>query len=208
MISRRWPLAACALTVLAALAGGCSKDKGTAPTSDLDAISISPSNVVLSTAGLRYSSDVQAIFSSRCALGGCHASASRAGGLALASYDGVAAGGSLSGAVVIAGSPGTSELIRRVETTNTGERMPLGGPELPAGEKEILRRWVERALVQFRATGHAGDDTVSVSPTWTATAGGRIASNGLFTADTDEANVIVTASARGTDASTNVTIGP
>jgi hypothetical protein len=67
----------------------------------------------------------------------CHGGA---GGLSLESHAGVIAGGS-SGAVVIAGDPNASLLVRRLD----GRRlpvMPLDGPPLTAPEIDRIRQWI------------------------------------------------------------------
>ena len=86
--------------------------------------------------------------------------------------------------------------------------MPLGGPELSAPEKETLRRWVLSGLVQFRATGHSGGDTVVVTPSWSSSSGGRVAAGGLFSPEAVSGDVSVTAAARGAEATARVTLVP
>lgn len=46
--------------------------------------------------------------------------------------------------VITPGQPEASELLRRLITPDPHERMPEGGPPLPAEEIEVLRRWIEQ----------------------------------------------------------------
>lgn len=84
-------------------------------------------------------SDVQEIFRQQCVI--CHQGANAPLGLRLDSHDGVMTG-SADGAVIVAGAPEESELIRRV----IGEslpRMPLTGPPwLGAEDIATLRAWI------------------------------------------------------------------
>lgn len=208
MVARHRPIVLAVALVLVASLAACSKDKGTTATADLDSLSVSPRSVTLASGGLRYTIDVQAIFSSRCALSGCRSDDSRSGGLSLASFEGVASGGSFSGDVVLPGRPDQSRLIQRVESSEPSFRMPRGGPEISTPEKETLRSWVLSGLVQFRATGHSGGDTVAVTPSWRSSPGGRVAAGGLFSPEAVSGDVSVTATARGAEAVARVTLAP
>jgi mono/diheme cytochrome c family protein len=82
-----------------------------------------------------YAADVQPIFTSRC--GSCHGNA---GGLSLANFDAVMAGGD-SGPAVVPSDPDASLLVRRVEGTVT-PRMPSSGAPLDANQIATLRAWI------------------------------------------------------------------
>jgi len=75
----------------------------------------------------------------------CHSGPVAARGLQLDSYAGVLTG-SARGAVVKAGDPDGSELVRRLTGTSL-PRMPLTGPPyLDAAEVERVRRWIAAGL--------------------------------------------------------------
>lgn len=99
-------------------------------------------------------SAVGTILATRCAH--CHAGGSAPRGLSLESVEHLLAGGS-SGAVVVAGDPAASEIIRRVRGESV-PRMPLDGPPFLSDEEIIvMENWV-------RALG-GGAPTTEATPT-------------------------------------------
>lgn len=85
------------------------------------------------------------IFVDKCA--GCHNHAlidkkDISGGLALDSHEAVLRGAS-GRPVVLPGKAESSELIKRLESSDLSKRMPRGGPPLDPGSIVILKRWVE-----------------------------------------------------------------
>lgn len=92
-----------------------------------------------STEGVSYAAQIQPIWDSSC--GGCHGSS---GGLSLESYDALMAGGR-SGAMVVAGKPDDSILVKRL----TGEippKMPRGG-SLTDEQINLVRQWIEEGAL-------------------------------------------------------------
>ena len=87
-------------------------------------------------------SDVESIFDDNCTR--CHGS-SHPTGLDLRSYDSVIAG-SNRGAVVIAGNADESLLVRKIRG-ESGNRMPRGGPALPAAVIDKIVAWVNDGLL-------------------------------------------------------------
>jgi hypothetical protein len=121
------------LTLL--LISGCSKnerviDSGMPPSGDVTYADVAP------------------IFNANCAKPGCHASPGQ-NGLVLESYNDILAG-SASGDVVISGDPGSSLLYQRITLPDSDPfRMPQQpNPPLSAGDKELIRRWIEDGLQQ------------------------------------------------------------
>lgn len=72
----------------------------------------------------------------------CHSRHNNLGGLTLSSYDSIMRGGD-SGSVIEPGSPAESLLIRHIEGSEE-PLMPLGGPKLPQGDIDKLRKWVKQ----------------------------------------------------------------
>jgi len=87
-------------------------------------------------AGVSYAKDVQPIFNDNCA--GCHGGA---GGLTLTSYDSLMAGGA-KGPVIVAGSPDTSELYKRI-TGQSQPSMPRGGAPLSQDKIDLIAKWIK-----------------------------------------------------------------
>ncbi len=95
-----------------------------------------------------YTADIQPIFQNHCAI--CHISI-QSGGLNLKDYSGLmkggstAAGGPVNGAVVTPGNHTASYLWDVVEGVNLqgGQRMPLGGPYLSAGDIATIAKWID-----------------------------------------------------------------
>lgn len=72
----------------------------------------------------------------------CHSRHNNLGGLQLDSYDAIMQGGD-SGSVIEPGAPDDSLMIRLVEGKEE-PLMPLGGPQLPQNDIDMLRKWVEQ----------------------------------------------------------------
>lgn len=84
-------------------------------------------------------SDVYPVLQARCVI--CHSGPAAPLGLRLDSRDAVLAGSSR-GAVVVAGDPAASELIKRIEGTSL-PRMPMTGPPfLTDDEVALFERWI------------------------------------------------------------------
>ncbi len=100
---------------------------------------------------IRFSADVQPIFTRSCAFLGCHAGTSPAQGLNLESgnaYGNLVNVQSAEIADVVRVNPGMSAasyLVRKLEGTSiVGERMPFGGPYLPDAEIQVIRDWIDQ----------------------------------------------------------------
>ena len=83
-----------------------------------------------------FQDDILPILTNRCAFAGCHV-AGGPGGIDLRTYDAVIAGGS-TGAIVIAGNAGESELVKQI----VEGKMPPGGPPLPAAQMQLIIDWI------------------------------------------------------------------
>ncbi len=92
-----------------------------------------------------FKSDVQTIFAAHCSA--CHIS-QKFGGLSLASYAGLQAGGSVvPGAVFKAGDHKDSilwEIVQPGTGQPGGNRMPLGGPYLTSTEIDTIAKWIDQ----------------------------------------------------------------
>lgn len=92
---------------------------------------------------VKYAGVVDQLLGENCV--GCHNHAfidrtEISGGLALDSYTAVMRGGI--GSVVVAGDPDSSELVRRLESTNPSVRMPRGGAPLDPESIALIRTWI------------------------------------------------------------------
>ena len=88
-----------------------------------------------------YQALIQPIFDRRCS--GCHNAERKKGGLTLASFEGLMAGGK-DGKVVVAGRPDQSEMIVRLWLPpGHKDRMPPDRA-IPIAEAELLRWWIEQ----------------------------------------------------------------
>jgi mono/diheme cytochrome c family protein len=92
-----------------------------------------------SSSGVSYSSEIQPIFDNDC--GGCHGGS---GGLSLGNYDQLMAGGN-GGALVVAGSPDDSILVKRL-TGEISPKMPRGG-SLSDEQINLIRQWIEEGAL-------------------------------------------------------------
>ncbi len=86
-----------------------------------------------------FEADVRPIFVRRCHA--CHGAQKQDGGLRLDDLQSVRQGGD-SGRPILGNSQIPSELLRRVESPDAHERMPLGEDPLSDDELETLRRWI------------------------------------------------------------------
>lgn len=104
---------------------------------------------------------VQPILAERCVM--CHAGEGAPLGLRLDSFESLMKGSS-KGAVVKAGNPAGSELIRRIKGESL-PRMPLTGPPfLSAGEIALFERWVADGARQAGSTQAAAAPPASHPP--------------------------------------------
>ena len=93
--------------------------------------------------------DVSAILDNRCVM--CHSAVAGASkGLRLDEYQ-AALAGSDSGAVLIPGDIGDSELIRRLRGESK-PRMPFLSRPLPDTEIDLIERWIAAGLPEFVMT--------------------------------------------------------
>ncbi len=82
-----------------------------------------------------FATDVRPIFNAKCV--GCHGGVKQAGGLGLVFRENAMSS-------IVPGSPGRSELIRRVRHDDPELRMPFEGAPLEEDEIDILERWIEQ----------------------------------------------------------------
>lgn len=108
-------------------------------------------------------SDIDQILQARCVI--CHAGPAAPLGLRLDSRDGLLAGGSR-GAIVAAGNPAGSELIKRLKGTSL-PRMPMTGPPYLADEEVAL---FEQWILDGMRSGAVSEPSVS-APSPQAVAG-------------------------------------
>lgn len=90
------------------------------------------------SSGSGYSA-VQAVFTAKCA--GCHGDTKPKGGISLTSYENVMKGGK-EGAVITAGDPDNSVLIKAIKGLPGARKMPPGAP-LDAGQIKTIEDWVK-----------------------------------------------------------------
>jgi hypothetical protein len=130
------------------------------------------------TGAADYFRDVKPLLESRCL--DCHRGAKAKGGLQLDSRAGLLQGGE-SGAAVVLGDAGASELVRRISSSDADEMMPPKGTRLTADETTLLARWIQQGatwpelpLMRSQLTAISDDltfirrvmlDTVGVPPT-------------------------------------------
>ena len=117
-----------ALSILAlfAMIEGCT-DAGSEPPMAAPVVSPTVTDTV------RFSTIVQPILLSNCAIPGCHTGSSPTSGFNQSSYAGVRAGGSQFGSsVVIPGDSTDSKIIQKLRG-KAGERMPLSGTYAATG---------------------------------------------------------------------------
>lgn len=130
-----------ALGVLAVALWGCTNESPS-----LRMISVAPP--VDTT--IRFSADVQPIFTRSCAISGCHSGTVVAQGLSLEaskSYDNLVRVPSTEDSTKLRVNPGMSDLsylIQKIEGTGLGDRMPSGDPPLPEAEIQLIRDWIDQ----------------------------------------------------------------
>ncbi len=117
--------------------------------------------ITIATGGLSLSSSVRAadphavaraVLVARCVE--CHGPDTQESNLRLDSRAGLLKGGDF-GPVVVLGKSAQSELIRRITTTNTEQRMPPEGPRLSADEVKAVAAWVDAGGEWADAAGPA-----------------------------------------------------
>jgi len=64
---------------------------------------------------------------------------------------------------VVPGNPDTSELYKRLITTETAKRMPLGQPQLPAQSINTIRNWILAGAPDWAVTSVSDGDFISPS---------------------------------------------
>ena len=64
---------------------------------------------------------------------------------------------------VMPGNPDESELYKRLITTETAKRMPLGQPQLPAQSINTIRNWILAGAPDWAATSTTDGDFISPS---------------------------------------------
>ena len=62
---------------------------------------------------------------------------------------------------VVPGNPDESELYKRLITTETAKRMPLGQPQLPAQSINTIRNWILTGALDWAATSTTDGDFIS-----------------------------------------------
>ena len=78
---------------------------------------------------------------------GCHGPDKREGGLDFTRPESAIRRGDSGRSSVVPGKPSSSELLRRVTTSNVDERMPLEASPLGNDEVDSIRRWIEEGAV-------------------------------------------------------------
>jgi mono/diheme cytochrome c family protein len=91
-----------------------------------------------------FEGEVRPLLMARCSE--CHGPEEQEGGLRLDARDFAMKGGD-SGEVIARGKSEASELLRRVVSNDTDERMPPEGPPLAKDEIELLTRWISGGAV-------------------------------------------------------------
>lgn len=86
-----------------------------------------------------FAKDVKPILHDRCVK--CHAGTQKKGALSINTREALLAGGE-SGAAIVPGKPGESELIRRIISDDAGLRMPSEGKPLTEKQIATLKAWV------------------------------------------------------------------
>ncbi len=92
------------------------------------------------SSAVNFERDIRPLLHSRCIE--CHGPEKQKGGLRLDTKTTALKGGA-SGPAIVPGKSAASELIRRVSSTDTAERMPSKGEPLTAREITLLRAWID-----------------------------------------------------------------
>lgn len=104
-------------------------------------------------APISFSADVQPIFTRSCAKFGCHIPATAPFGFVLEqgqAYANLVGVTSVEDPTLTRVEPGRSDLsyiVRKLEGTGLGERMPLGGPYLPDVEIQLIKDWIDEGAL-------------------------------------------------------------
>src|SRR2546422_7484854 len=118
-------------------------------------------------AGTTFEKDIRPLLVAQCV--GCHnrttmPSVALSGGLALDSYESALKGVTIPEkpvrVMLVAGKPDESELVKRLETTDSSRRMPKGGDPLPAAKIALVKRWIAAGLPKGVAGKPIPDPTV------------------------------------------------
>lgn len=133
-----------ALAILAVALSGCTNDSNS-----LRMISVVPP----ADATIRFSADVQPIFTRSCAKSNCHLGTFAAQSLNLEagkSYSNLVGVFSTEDSTLKRVDPGNSDLsylIKKIEGTGLGARMPADGPPLPDAEIHLIRDWIDQGAL-------------------------------------------------------------
>ncbi len=85
--------------------------------------------------------DVAPMLVSRCA--GCHGDKRNAGGYRTTTFEFLQKTGASGKAMIVAGQPDKSELLRRLVTTDENERMPQADDPLSPSDIQSVRQWIK-----------------------------------------------------------------
>ena len=99
--------------------------------------------VPLSAAEVDFAHDIVPVLKQHC--GQCHTGDQQKGGLSLNTRQSVLAGGE-SGAVIVVGKSGESELVTRIATADETLQMPPEGPRVPPEQVALVKRWIDEGL--------------------------------------------------------------
>lgn len=87
-----------------------------------------------------FSKDIAPLLAESC--NGCHIAANNLrGGLSVENYSRLMRGGD-SGAIVVAGNPGESLLIKKLKGTADGQQMPINRPKWTTEQIELISTWI------------------------------------------------------------------
>jgi hypothetical protein len=100
-----------------------------------------------------FARDIRPLLEKSC--GKCHGAEKQQGGLRFDRKEGAMRTGESGSHAIVPGKSGESELIRRIESTDTSERMPLEAEPLPAQQIKLLRAWIEQGA-QWPDSGAGG----------------------------------------------------
>ena len=103
-------------------------------------LALSVPTSALSAEPIDFERDVRPVLQERCVA--CHGATKQKGGLRLDAKR-VAFKGGDSGAVLVSGKSVESELVKRVVSSDSDERMPPDGERLSALQIERLKRWID-----------------------------------------------------------------
>jgi hypothetical protein len=140
--------------------------------------------------GIVFSRDIQEpVFKTTCAVSRCHDSETREHGLALETWEDVAAG-SEDAPLFTPGEAEKSEIMLRLQGKKKPP-MPLKRKTLSGEMQQMIARWIDTGVVQFRATL----DGNPVKPEWIVLPDsfGIVSSTGLFTPSLEEGTGVIVA---------------